>query len=436
MWVQVFAITLLVAGARASLLDAIGGIIGNTTLASDSLEGLFRIDIGLSDRTKLFLGYDEDTTLNFTQLTTKYGYEAAEFSVTTEDGFILSLFRLWASKCNSRGTPVLLMHGVLMSADTYISAGPGAGLGYLLADACHDVWIGNFRGTTYGRRHITLDPDIDAEFWEHSPDEMAKYDLPALIDTVLARTNYAKLNYIGFSQGGGTILMMCSENSEACAKVNVIIGLATATRMLHTRSLAMRLVFSIYNYLEDTMSGVNIYETLFKGGIVQSLLEFSCQMQGRIDILYQLCTNVLYILDSHNTGSITDETFKVLYSEFPGGVSVRTLARWGQMLQNNRLSKYDFGSEEKNLAAYNSARPPAYDLSQVTTPVAILIGADDRVVNPRDVLWGAAQLPQLLGVHVVEDPNWNHVDFMYSQKTPTFVLPTVLQYLAQYTTYD
>lgn len=424
---------LLVAGAQASLLDIVNSV---TSKVIDGARDLIKLELSFTNAQKLALGYDDDTVLNFTQLATKYGYEAEEFTVTSEDGYILTLFHLWASNCTSRGTPVLWMHGVMMTADGLIASGPGRALGYLLADNCYDVWAGNNRGNTYSRAHTTLDPDVDADFWQHSPDEMAIYDLPATIDAVLELTGYSTLNYIGFSQGAGIMMMMCANQPDQCSKVSLIINMSTATRMINTRSTAAALLFTTYNSLQDTFATFNLYETQFHGSVLQTLLEFSCQQQGNIDILYSLCQNFIYILDSENPGSVLDETFPVVYSGFPGGVSVRTMVRYAQAASNSRLYMYDHGSEALNQEAYGSTTPPEYDLSLVTSPIVFFVGAGDYVMDPRDTLWAASQVQNLLEVHYVEDSNWNHFNYIYSHTVPTYILPKTLEYLAQYTTYN
>ena len=57
----------------------------------------------------------------------------------------------------------------------------------------------NSRGNTWSRRHESLTPE-DARFWDFSWDEMAAYDLPAVIDHVLAATGRAQLAYVGVSE--------------------------------------------------------------------------------------------------------------------------------------------------------------------------------------------------------------------------------------------
>lgn len=97
-----------------------------------------------------------------------YGYPLELHSTQTEDGYILSIHRIprASTERNYRGV-VLLMPGLLTSAAAFTVNGKESSTAFVLANAGYDVWIANPRGTTYSRKHITLDPDNEKEdFWD------------------------------------------------------------------------------------------------------------------------------------------------------------------------------------------------------------------------------------------------------------------------------
>lgn len=97
---------------------------------------------------------------------------------------------------------MFLQHGLMDLGGTWFYNPGNRSLGPLLADHCHDVWVGNSRGTINSFRHA--DPNIDdnsPEYWNFSFTEMGKYDLPANIAKVKELTGKDKVIYLGHSQG-------------------------------------------------------------------------------------------------------------------------------------------------------------------------------------------------------------------------------------------
>lgn len=156
----------------------------------------------------------------FPELAARSGHTVEEYDVITEDGYILRLFRIPGER-----QPVLLMHGILDSSDSWVLR-DNKSLASALASRGYDVWLGNCRGNRYGRRHIFLDPEGYDGFWDYSLHEHGYYDLPAIIDTVLHLSGAEKLDAIGHSQGTAIFFVLGSMRPEYNQKVNLLVGLA------------------------------------------------------------------------------------------------------------------------------------------------------------------------------------------------------------------
>jgi pimeloyl-ACP methyl ester carboxylesterase len=89
---------------------------------------------------------------------------------------------------------------------------------------------GNQRGNTNSRRHQYLSPN-KKEFWDFSFHEIGQYDLPAMINYALAKTNQSALHYIGHSQGTTAFFAMASLRKEMNEKIKTMHALAPVAFM-------------------------------------------------------------------------------------------------------------------------------------------------------------------------------------------------------------
>lgn len=122
------------------------------------------------------------------------GYHAETHLVTTEDGYILMIHRIPYPKGRSygpTGLPVFIHHGIAESSADWLLLPSNKSLGnnsynlriyysyyynfiglylsaFQLADLGYDVWLGNCRGNTYSRGHVTLDASRDKTYWDFS----------------------------------------------------------------------------------------------------------------------------------------------------------------------------------------------------------------------------------------------------------------------------
>ena len=116
-------------------------------------------------------------------------------------------------------------------------AGPEHGApAFRLAEQGYDVWLGNFRGNTYSRAHLSLNPDVDNDYWRFTWDEMARRDLPAMLDYVMEQTGKEKIQYVGHSMGTTTFMVMNSLDQSWADKVELAVLLAPIGYVEHMAS--------------------------------------------------------------------------------------------------------------------------------------------------------------------------------------------------------
>ena len=129
-------------------------------------------------------------------------YPVETHKVRTDDGYILTMFRIPHGRHGRTKTKGVfyLQHGFLGSSTNYVTNLPRRSLAFTLADAGYEVWLGNSRGTSYSIEHEFLSVDSE-KYWDFSHDEMAEYDFPAMVNYVVQTSDHQQLYYVGHSQG-------------------------------------------------------------------------------------------------------------------------------------------------------------------------------------------------------------------------------------------
>jgi lysosomal acid lipase/cholesteryl ester hydrolase len=139
----------------------------------------------------------------------KRGFDFEEHKILTEDGYILTAWRIPGeiSECEQsrkNRKPVILQHGLLDTSYTWLMLNASETLPIQMAENGFDVWMTNSRGNLFSLEHSNPEYDSNifySKFWDFSFHEMASYDLTANVFYVKNITGFEKINYVGHSQG-------------------------------------------------------------------------------------------------------------------------------------------------------------------------------------------------------------------------------------------
>ena len=124
------------------------------------------------------------------------------------------------------------------------------------ADAGHDVWMANSRGTRYSLEHKSLNATTDKAYWDFSWSEEGIYDGPANIKKIVEVTGYEKVAFIGFSLGTMQMFYALTKDEDNFFKdhVSVFIALAPCTRLTNSNLGYISMSQTVYDwYMSDIM---------------------------------------------------------------------------------------------------------------------------------------------------------------------------------------
>ncbi|XP_019339825.1 lysosomal acid lipase/cholesteryl ester hydrolase isoform X2 [Alligator mississippiensis] len=352
-----------------------------------------------------------EVDMDIIEMITYRGYPAEEYNVETKDGYILTIQRIPRGRNNANDIGpkpvVFLQHGLLTDASNWITNMPDNSLGFLLADAGYDVWMGNSRGNTWSRQHKTLSVDHEA-FWAFSYDEMAKYDLPAVINFIVQKTGQEKLYYVGHSQGTTIAFIAFSTMPQLARRIKVFFALAPVARTKYIKTPLLKLALLPDVTIKELFGKKEFLPSTFFGQVISVSL---CSQPRFV----KLCSNVMFVLAGFNPDNLNLSRVDVYTAHAPAGTSVQNMIHWKQGIRSGVLKAYD-GGILYNLVHYKQKIPFIYEVADMNVPTAIWSGGNDWLSTPREVARLRPEIKNLVYDKFI--PSWNHLDFLWGLDAP------------------
>jgi len=371
-----------------------------------------------------------------------WGYPTEEHWVTTDDGYILGLHRIPGGKIeafnvgnninneglgatNSSRPVVFLQHGLLCSSSNWVTNLPHQSLGFILADAGYDVWMGNSRGNTYSKNHTKLSTTSKA-FWEFSWPEMADHDLPAMVDYVLGKTGRSSLHYVGHSQGSMIMFARSSLDVDGSfsAKITSFTALGPVTQIGHMKTKVIQFLAKFARSIKWMFNILGRYDFLPNDRMIDLLSKIACETR-----LSDLCSNFMFLIMGFEPENLNTTRIPIYFKHTPAGTSLQNMNHFAQMYNGKEWNRYNWGWT-KNRQVYGQSSPPHYDPTQVKIPSYIFYGEKDVFTVVKDVDWLLPQLPNL--VQSTYDPAMDHMGYIWGLNARDRVYEKMLDNFQRY----
>jgi lysosomal acid lipase/cholesteryl ester hydrolase len=252
------------------------------------------------------------------------------------------------------------------TAESFMYHGPELSPAFYLYNQGYDVWLGNARGGFYSRRHQTLNPDTDREFWNFGFEELT-IDHVANVEQILQETGNERLSVFAFSVGAATFIASASINPEFFEqRVDVLFALAPGMSYIHTPSFAYRFLID-FPQIFNVLRFLRIYEIAETPGLKTGFATFSCDLMPGICLVFDtLLENTDPLLNDQVEGHY-------FHGQVQRGTSTIVMEQISQIGRSGRFQYFDFGTEG-NIQEYGTEEPPVFPLDQIRVPIALMQG--------------------------------------------------------------
>nr|XP_008114497.2 PREDICTED: lysosomal acid lipase/cholesteryl ester hydrolase isoform X1 [Anolis carolinensis] len=358
--------------------------------------------------------------MNVSQMIVYRGYPSEEYEVLTEDNYYLTINRIPHGRrhLTVKGSkPVaFLQHGLFGEASHWVLNMANNSLGFILADAGYDVWLGNNRGTSWSRKHQNLSAD-EEKYWDFSFHEMGIYDLPAMINFVLKKTQQEQLYYVGHSQGCTIGLIAFSAIPELSRKIKMFFALAPVITTKYARSPTLKILSFLPNYSYKDMPASRDF-ILSRKPVKDMITKLCSNVLSK-----KLCGNLLLFSGGYNASNLNMSRIDVFAAHYPDGSSVKNILHWKQTTNSGLFRHFDYGSY--NLMIYNQSYPPSYKVEDMLVPTAVWSGGNDLIASIEDTAVLLSRITNL--VYQQQLSVCNHWDFIWGLSSPKHIYCKILQ---------
>ncbi|ODQ77356.1 hypothetical protein BABINDRAFT_163613 [Babjeviella inositovora NRRL Y-12698] len=359
-----------------------------------------------------------------------HGYRLHEHVVQTQDGYLLTIHRLFspsssASEPDMYPKPVVYFHhGLLTNSELFVLGETTEKcLPFLLLKRGYDVWLGNNRGNKYSRKHVSRRAN-DKQFWNFSLDEYALYDIPNSVDYILQATGESLVTYVGFSQGSAQALAALSLSPALNKKINLFVGLSPA---MVPRNLNHPLLKNIVN-----LAPRFLFLAFGKRAIVPSVI-FWQKLFGP-KLYEQVVDKSLTVLFGWKSQNISPAQKLMGYTHMFSPSSVKSVVHWFQIIKTRRFQMYDEGGNAGSLLTSltlestfsKNHRVAPFPVQNITTRIMLVYGKSDILV---DIDSSMANLtPRELEVLGVD--GYEHMDTLWGENVELLVFEPILEKIA------